>query len=301
MGSGPASSRPRTMSPLTSARFLIFGTQRSGSNLLVETLRQHPTDVRCLFEPLNRDQFPAWLGARLNVSGHADAMRDLPAFMARFWREWCPPRGACGFKVFPDHLRPPATLAQLFDAGGALPPSPVRSLLLLRADVRAQHAALVRAMSNGSWGFGADAAVRQQVCAPSDADCQRRMEAVFRWAPGAAQAGSLAKLVGARNAWHAAVRRAAAQAGSAVLELQTESLWTSGASFNATMGRVAAFLSLAPFAFAPPRLRTSLRTVQALRPPVARRRHGRPHPPTVSRRPRRRPSNATTWRLTPPR
>lgn len=227
--------------------FLLFASQRSGSTFLVEQLRKHP-HVRCLFEVLNSPQYPTWLGGQFNLSTHRDAMRDLPTFMARFWR-WCPATGACGFKIFADHLKRPGTLRQLFAHRGTAPP---RTVLLTRRDTTAQHTSLTRALVSGRWGFSADSPVLQEACIAADAACRRRVMAAMQTRRSRRfPLPTYGEFVRERARWHRAVRSAAAQAGSPVLSVSTEALdfRRNGSTFNRTMSRVLTFLRLPPFVF----------------------------------------------------
>jgi hypothetical protein len=142
---------------------------------------------------------------------------------------------ACGFKVLPDHLKPPAHLDQLLQSG-----SP-RVILLERSDSRAQHASLKRALATGRWGFAADVATKQEVCQPADEECVHRVAAAFSWTPGASAAGSLEAFLKAREAWHSIVRQAVKRAGSPLLLVWTESL-NDTRTLNTTMARVLRFL-----------------------------------------------------------
>ena len=144
-------------------RFLIFSRQRSASTTLARLLDEHP-QVTCLLELLNaggpKVQFlshqlvaPAakqvdmtGLRAALNVSSHSDAMADLPRVMARFW-DWCPHK-TCGFKIFDDHLRAPASLQDLL---GRVPKRPLKLIVLERNNVTAEYLSWQKAVSTGHW------------------------------------------------------------------------------------------------------------------------------------------------------
>ena len=206
------------------SRFIIFATPRSASTAFVIALEKARATM--LFELLNAAQAPPWLYNGLGFANHSQAMHALPTFMQLLWSSpslWCHASAtACGFKLFPNQLRPPATLHQLFVSGGGL----THAIVLRRRDAEAQYESLKRAAASGDWGNdGQHDAIGQHICLPGSqsARCVNSMrsalhERFFR------PPKDLPSFIKEHDVWHAAVNKTAARANVPILNVFSEDL-----------------------------------------------------------------------------
>lgn len=190
-------------------------------------------------------------------------LADVPEFMRRFWGA-CPTR-ACGFKLLNSQIKPPEKAAQIFtvssrprpfgassaEVRGAQPsPTPVKRLLLERANIGAEFASWRKALATGNWGTSPEAQRLQ-------ASANRTERLAFRGngcrgcgpegiAKNQAVANSIgpARFAAQHRAWFTLARRLAPT--NPLLHIFTENLTASMVACNHTMARVYAFLELPP-------------------------------------------------------
>ena len=223
-----AAPRRASSSLRSPARFVIFATPRSASTTFVMALEKARATM--LFETLNAAHAPMWLYNGLGFANHSQVTHALPRFMERLWNTtppsiWCQASAiACGFKLFPTHLRPPATLHQLFVSGGG--GGLTHAIVLRRLDAQAQYESLKRAAASGDWGNdGQHDAVGQHIClrGRDSARCANSMrsalhERFFR------PPKDLPSFMREHDVWHAAVNKTAARAHVPILTVYSEDL-----------------------------------------------------------------------------
>lgn len=146
-----AANRPNISTPNTTDKFVIFGSARSGSGLLVDTLNSHPA-IRCHHELFLRTSVAIQVDNNAPLSDlenfFADADSDPESFLQRVW-QYRAGEKAVGFKFFNDNS-PEARQMLLHDRQ-------IAKIVLRRRNLLRQYVSKLLAIQTKQWVLFDDA------------------------------------------------------------------------------------------------------------------------------------------------